>query len=117
MSKNIEMEKLASLVKNCTKCSLHKTRNKPVIGDGSVDAKIMFIGEAPGRNEDLQGLPFVGRAGKILDELLDSIDLKRDEVYIANILKCRPTGISFIKYNICISCKNFEECYKNILKY
>jgi len=90
MLKNEEMEKLASLVKNCTKCSLHKTRNKPVIGDGSTDADILFIGEAPGRNEDLQGFPFVGKAGKILDDLLESIDLQRKNVYIANILKCRP---------------------------
>jgi len=90
MNKKEEMEKIATLVKNCKKCSLYKTRNNPVNGDGSVDTKILFIGEAPGRNEDIQGKPFVGRAGKILDELLESIDLKRDEVYIANLIKCRP---------------------------
>ncbi len=90
MSKQEEMEKIAISVENCKKCDLYKTRNKPVVGYGSVDAKILFIGEAPGRNEDLQGKPFVGRAGKILDELLGSIGLERDEVYIANILKDRP---------------------------
>jgi len=90
MSKEEEMKKIIILVKNCKKCSLYKTRNKPVVGDGSVNAKILFVGEAPGYNEDLQGKPFVGKAGKILDELLESIGLQRDEVYIANILKDRP---------------------------
>jgi len=74
----------------CTKCSLHKTRTLPVIGVGSHDAKIMFVGEAPGANEDATGVPFCGAAGKILDELLESVGLKREEVYICNILKCRP---------------------------
>lgn len=90
MGKAEEMQKIEDQVKNCKKCSLYKTRNKPVTGAGSVDAKILFIGEAPGRNEDLQGYPFVGRAGSILDELLESIKLTRDDVFIANILKCRP---------------------------
>ena len=71
---------------------LYKTRKNTVFGDGSFKAKILFIGEAPGKNEDLKGYPFVGRAGKILDELLNSIDLKRKEIYITNILKCRPTN-------------------------
>lgn len=85
-----DFEKLFSLVKNCKNCDLCKTRKNPVFGEGSINAKIMLVGEAPGRNEDIQGRPFVGRAGKILDELLESIDLKRKDVYIANILKCRP---------------------------
>lgn len=90
MSKKQEMEKIIDEVKNCKKCELWKNRNKPVIGDGDLNTEIMFIGEAPGYNEDKQGIPFVGRAGKILDELLDSIGLRRQDVYIANILKCRP---------------------------
>jgi len=90
MSKKQEMKNIADLVKNCKKCNLWKTRNKPVIGDGSVDADIMFIGEAPGYNEDRQGLPFVGKAGGVLDQLLESVGLQRQDVYIANILKCRP---------------------------
>ena len=85
------MKKITISVENCKKCNLYKTRNKPVVGNGSLDAKILFIGEAPGYNEDLQGKPFVGKAGEILDELLESIGLQRDEVYIANILKCHPT--------------------------
>ena len=90
MGKEKHMEKINSSIKNCKRCSLHKTRKNAVVGDGSLDANILFIGEAPGRNEDLQGKPFVGKAGKILDELLDSIGLSRDGVFIANILKCRP---------------------------
>ncbi|UCH72021.1 MAG: uracil-DNA glycosylase [Thermoplasmatales archaeon] len=90
MTKNEEVEKIADFIKNCKKCSLWKTRKKPVIGNGSASAKILFIGEAPGRNEDIQGHPFVGKAGKILDELLKSIGLGRNEIYITNILKCRP---------------------------
>ena len=90
MSKQEEMEKIAISVENCRKCDLYKTRNKPVAGEGSFNTKILFIGEAPGRNEDLQGKPFVGRSGKILDELLESIGMQRCDVFIANILKCRP---------------------------
>jgi len=90
MNQNNKMENISYLVSNCKKCDLYKTRNKPVVGDGSEDADIMFIGEAPGYNEDMQGIPFVGKAGRILDELLDSVELKREEIYIANILKCRP---------------------------
>lgn len=92
MSKEENMKEIAVSVENCKKCNLYKTRNKPVVGNGSLDAKILFIGEAPGRNEDLQGKPFVGKAGEILDELLGSIGLQRGEVFVANILKCRPTN-------------------------
>lgn len=75
---------------NCTKCELHKTRIKVVIGKGNPKADILFIGEAPGRNEDLQGKPFVGAAGKNLDKMLQVINLTSEDIYIANILKCRP---------------------------
>jgi len=90
MSKNEDMEKISLSIKSCRKCSLWKTRKKPVVGSGSTDSNIVFVGEAPGHNEDMQGLPFVGRSGKILDELLGSIGLDRESVYIANIIKCRP---------------------------
>ena len=79
-------------IKNCRRCNLWKTRTNVVVGEGSLSADIMFIGEAPGYNEDKQGRPFVGKAGKILDELLNSVGLKREEIYITNILKCRPPG-------------------------
>ena len=90
MEKQELMSKIKESVEKCKKCELSKTRKNPVIGDGSLDSEILFIGEAPGYNEDLQGRPFVGRAGKILDNLLESVGLNRDSVYIANILKCRP---------------------------
>jgi len=79
-------------IKECRKCGLHSTRNKFVFGSGNAEADIMFVGEAPGKNEDLQGLPFVGRAGSILDTLLASIDMTRNDIFIANVLKCRPPG-------------------------
>lgn len=77
-------------IKNCKKCHLFKNRTNLVFGVGNQNAKVMFIGEAPGREEDLQGKPFVGRAGQLLDKILAAINFTRDEVYIANILKCRP---------------------------
>jgi uracil-DNA glycosylase family 4 len=92
MDREGEMSRLAKEVDSCTKCGLHKTRNMPVFGAGSPNAGIMLIGEAPGYNEDLQGKPFVGRAGRVLDELLKSVGLERKDVYIGNILKCRPPG-------------------------
>jgi uracil-DNA glycosylase len=76
----------------CSLCDLHKTRTNVVFGVGNTEAEIMFIGEAPGANEDAQGEPFVGRAGKLLNAMLQSIGLERADVYIANILKCRPPG-------------------------
>ncbi len=85
-----ELKKIKDEVVNCRKCSLYKTRTYPVIGEGNHQAKIMFIGEAPGFQEDKTGRPFCGAAGKILDELLESVEIKREDVYIANLLKDRP---------------------------
>jgi DNA polymerase len=90
MSKIELIDKIKNKALNCKECDLFKTRNKPVFGEGILDSNILFIGEAPGKNEDISGKPFVGRAGKILDELLDNIGLNRDKVYISNIVKCRP---------------------------
>ncbi|UCE26209.1 MAG: uracil-DNA glycosylase [Candidatus Coatesbacteria bacterium] len=75
---------------DCRACTLYNTRTNAVYGDGDIDARVMFIGEAPGAEEDKQGLPFVGRAGKLLDRLLEEVGLRRGEVYITNVLKCRP---------------------------
>ena len=83
---------LKEKIKNCQKCQLAKTRTHPVFGAGDEHAKLMFVGEAPGRDEDLQGEPFVGKAGQLLTKIINSIGLKRTDVYIANILKCRPPG-------------------------
>jgi DNA polymerase len=86
----IELEKLSLQIKSCNKCPLHKSRKNAVPGEGNWKSKIMFIGEAPGFNEDEQGRPFVGRAGKLLEEFLSSIGKKREEVFITNVVKCRP---------------------------
>lgn len=85
-----ELAVVHSEIVKCTKCDLHKSRKNAVPGDGPTDAKIMFVGEGPGQNEDEQGRPFVGAAGKLLTELLDSIGLRRPDVFITNIVKCRP---------------------------
>jgi uracil-DNA glycosylase len=88
-------EKLVSLykeVQGCTKCPLYETRTKAVFGAGNADADLMFVGEAPGAEEDRQGLPFVGRAGQLLNQMLEEIGLARDDVFIANVLKSRPPG-------------------------
>src|SRR5256885_5978478 len=84
------MDTLRLQVISCTKCNLSKSRTNAVAGKGNYDAEIMFIGEAPGRNEDMQGEPFVGAAGKILTEALEYAGLSRDAVFITNVVKCRP---------------------------
>jgi uracil-DNA glycosylase len=76
----------------CVRCPLHLGRTNVVFGNGNADADLMFVGEAPGHHEDLQGLPFVGRAGQLLDDLLGEIGLSRKDVFVANTLKCRPPG-------------------------
>ncbi|MFI5027937.1 MAG: uracil-DNA glycosylase [Solirubrobacterales bacterium] len=79
-------------VQACTRCPLHETRTKAVFGAGNADADLMFVGEAPGAEEDRQGLPFVGRAGALLNQMLEGIGLSREDVFIANVLKSRPPG-------------------------
>jgi DNA polymerase len=74
----------------CTRCALHKGRNRLVFGDGDPDARLMFVGEGPGADEDAQGLPFVGRAGQLLNNMIGAMGLTREQVYIANVVKCRP---------------------------
>jgi len=85
-----DLEEFYHAIKNCQKCPLGVTWTNFVFGVGNPDADLLFIGEAPGRDEDLQGEPFVGRAGQLLDRILHAIDLDRSEVYIGNLLKCRP---------------------------
>ena len=93
MSENIDVQlrDLNSKILVCPLCPLSQTRQNAVPGEGPTNARMMFIGEGPGRQEDLDGRPFVGRAGKFLDECLQSIGLRREEVFITNIVKCRPT--------------------------
>ncbi|MBI4365040.1 MAG: uracil-DNA glycosylase, partial [Candidatus Latescibacteria bacterium] len=81
---------LERMVAECRKCGLCETRTQTVFADGTASARLVFVGEAPGRDEDLKGLPFVGRAGQLLDKMIAAIQLRRDEVYICNVLKCRP---------------------------
>ncbi|MBQ2765634.1 MAG: uracil-DNA glycosylase [Clostridia bacterium] len=83
-------EQLEAACSACNKCALSQTRTNCVFGTGSKNARLMFVGEAPGEKEDLSGIPFVGAAGKLLDRFLDAVDIPREDVYIANILKCRP---------------------------
>jgi uracil-DNA glycosylase len=77
---------------DCTRCALHKGRNKIVFADGSPTARLLFVGEGPGADEDAQGLPFVGRAGQLLNNMIGAMGLRREEVYICNVVKCRPPG-------------------------
>src|SRR5579872_3854165 len=92
MSSEERLSEIAAEVSTCTKCDLCKGRTKAVPGEGNPHAKILFIGEGPGFHEDKQGRPFVGPAGQFLDELLSSIQLKRSDVFITNVVKCRPPG-------------------------
>ncbi|MEM1520090.1 MAG: type-4 uracil-DNA glycosylase [Candidatus Korarchaeum sp.] len=86
----MRLEEIAERIRRCEKCPLHISRKRAVPGEGSEDSRIMFIGEAPGRNEDEMGRPFVGAAGKLLEELLASVGLRRGEIFITNVVKCRP---------------------------
>jgi DNA polymerase len=85
-----ELEDFYKRIKDCQECHLFRFRTNLVFGTGNPQARLMFVGEAPGREEDLQGKPFVGRAGQLLDKILAAIDFRREEVYIGNVLKCRP---------------------------
>ena len=87
-----QLVELYKEVRKCERCALHATRTQAVFGAGNADADLMFVGEAPGQQEDLQGIPFVGRAGKLLDELLAENGLERGDVFVANVLKSRPPG-------------------------
>ena len=89
---HIPLDELKLQVEACHACPLADGRTHTVFGDGNPDARVLFVGEAPGKNEDLQGLPFVGKAGQNLNQLLEIAGLRREEVFIANVLKCRPPG-------------------------
>jgi DNA polymerase len=86
------LERIRTEIGDCTRCKLHATRNRLVFGAGSPTAELMFVGEGPGADEDRQGIPFVGRAGQLLTKIIAALGKSRDEVYIANIIKCRPPG-------------------------
>jgi DNA polymerase len=86
------LEAIRAEIGDCTRCPLHSGRNKLVFADGNPAARLMFIGEGPGADEDEQGIPFVGKAGQLLNNMIHAMGLKREEVYIANVVKCRPPG-------------------------
>lgn len=85
-------EELKNYVDHCTRCPLSQTRNHAVMGKGNLHAKILFIAEAPGRNEDRDGIPFTGRSGQLFDRLLEGIGMRREEIYLTNVVKCHPPG-------------------------
>jgi uracil-DNA glycosylase family 4 len=103
-------------VKECIKCDLHKSRKNAVSGDGNIGANIMLVGEAPGQKEDLQGKPFVGAAGKLLNQLLESIGLNREDVYITNIVKCRPPANRPPRVEEVSACSDYLDRQINLIK-
>lgn len=109
-------EELENACKNCTKCKLCNNRHNVVIGTGNKNAKIMFIGEGPGADEDMQGIPFVGRAGKLMDKAFEGIGIDRNDVYIANIVKCRPPNNRNPENDEAQSCKEYLESQINLVK-
>jgi DNA polymerase len=100
-------QSLEEEILNCQKCPLAKTRTKAVPGEGDLNADLMFIGEGPGRDEDSQGRPFVGRAGQLLTKIIQAMKYTRDEVYITNIVKCRPPGNRNPEANEIASCRDY----------
>ena len=103
-----DLKELKKVVENCHLCNLSKTRTNVVFGAGNPKAKLMFIGEAPGRDEDLQGKPFVGRSGEVLTKMIENVlFLKRDDVFIANIIKCRPPQNRDPELSEVDSCKGY----------
>ena len=116
MSKEATINQLYEEIKICKKCSLWRYRKNPVPGEGNINAVIMFIGEAPGYNEDLQGRPFVGAAGSLLDELLSSIGLSREDVYICNVLKCRPPNNRDPEPSEVLACTSFLDKQLELIK-
>jgi len=91
-NQSLTIEEIAKECKKCKKCPLYQTRTKAVPGEGDEKAKVVLIGEAPGEEEDLEGIPFVGNAGQLLTKILKSVDIKREDIFITNMLKCRPPG-------------------------
>jgi DNA polymerase len=103
------LERLRHQIGDCTRCRLSKGRTNVVFGDGNADAELMFVGEGPGRDEDARGLPFVGEAGKLLDRLIARMEFHREEVYIANMVKCRPPGNRDPEDDELATCRPFIE--------
>ncbi len=116
MSDQHQLERIAAEIKTCTKCPLYKTRKNAVPGEGPINALLMFIGEAPGAKEDELGRPFVGRSGEILVELLESICLTREEVFITSILKSRPPKNRTPSYSEIAACLPYLESQMAVIR-
>lgn len=106
-SQDASLEAIREDIGECTRCKLHEHRTKIVYGEGSPRAKLVFIGEGPGADEDATGRPFVGRAGQLLDKIIAAIGLKRDDIYIANVVKCRPPGNRTPERDEVATCEQF----------
>lgn len=102
-----KMDELEKAMSNCNKCKLCNGRKNIVFGTGNINSKVMFIGEGPGGDEDLQGIPFVGKAGKLMDNAFDVVGIERNEVYIANIVKCRPPNNRDPQSDEILACMNY----------
>ena len=106
-AQDVSLEAIREDIGECTRCKLHEHRNKIVFGEGNPQAKIVFIGEGPGADEDTTGRPFVGRAGQLLDKIIQAIGLKREDVYISNVVKCRPPGNRTPERDEVATCEQF----------
>ncbi|NLW91226.1 MAG: uracil-DNA glycosylase [Syntrophomonadaceae bacterium] len=111
-----KLEELAALAVNCQACRLRSTCQQVVFGEGDPDSKIMFIGEGPGQDEDIQGRPFVGRAGQLLNKILEAAEFSRPDVYIGNVVKCRPPGNRIPNPDEVQICRNYLEAQIRIIK-
>lgn len=109
------LEEIAADIAVCTKCPLHETRTKTVPGAGSPQARLIFVGEGPGEQEDLQGLPFVGRSGKLLTQLIEEMGLTRDDVFITSIVKCRPPQNRNPSKTEITACKTYLQAQLDVL--
>ncbi|MCU1286657.1 MAG: phage polymerase-related protein [Acidobacteriales bacterium] len=107
LSKTAALDAIRADIGDCTRCRLSKERNQIVFGTGNMDADIMFVGEGPGADEDEQGLPFVGRGGQLLNNMINAMGIKREDVYIANVVKCRPPGNRTPERDECDTCSPF----------
>lgn len=107
---------LQEIAKECQKCALRKSCRQVVFGDGNPDADLMFVGEGPGEEEDIKGIPFVGRAGQLLDKILAAAEIKREQAYIGNVVKCRPPGNRLPNPDEFKECRNYLDAQIRIIK-
>ncbi|NLG33093.1 MAG: uracil-DNA glycosylase [Syntrophomonadaceae bacterium] len=110
------LKDLQNLVEHCQKCRLRAGCTRVVFGEGNINARIMLVGEGPGHDEDIQGRPFVGKAGQLLDKILSAIQISREEVYICNVVKCRPPGNRLPSPDEISSCRSYLEGQIRLIK-